>query len=227
MPRVFFYNNTENDFLRIILLFCVIMIFVSCGLDNIIYLTAPKYTRLTESTQENEQYIEFETTDIENSSSIYYTGFQILYKIYDTTDNLKNAVSDIQNYNKENPQNAVRYLLENKKYQFLLRDDKKTPLVSKDVRNRKVRVRLYDYGTSAIEKSGLYIDMMHQVKVIRFDESEFKVLDGNDSSTDIAKVDNAIKYLYVVFFATTVGFDSQFINLYSELLYLGFLTLKE
>lgn len=201
-------------------------LFISCGLDDLVYLEPPHFERIQNSEQESEQYIQFRTTDTINLAG-YYRGFEIFYRIYASTEDLSNDVSKIKSYNSSNPQAAARWLIDSKKYQKLRRDDKITPIVLTDTDDRQVRVRLYDYGK---EKAGLYVENLSPVaQVVRYNGKPFVILDKDNKDADVEQSENVPEegYKHVAFFTATYGMDEKFVPIYSELLYLGFLALEQ
>lgn len=199
----------------------------SCGLDTLVYLEPPHYTRHADSEQEAEQYIEFRTSDTANAST-YCKGFQIFYKIYATTTDLQTDVAAINSYNNSSPYAAARYLLETKKYKAVRGSNE--PLILHTAADRVVKVRLYDYSVPPdpnAEKAGLYLDGGKYSDVFRYNGAAFKKLSNTAEDDDIYKTSKtAADYEYVAFFAVTVGLDEHFSPLYSQLLDLGHLVLK-
>ncbi|MEL3909254.1 MAG: hypothetical protein P1P64_09655 [Treponemataceae bacterium] len=218
-------NKAPNRLMKLFFSFFVYLFF-SCGLDTIIYLEAPHFTHRANSLQESEQYIEFKTSDSINLAG-YYLGFDILYKIYATEQELTSDTNKINSYNNSNPQASARWLLETKKYQRLV--GKTEPIVKAGTTDRVVRVRLYDYGSPSTDKdkAGLSTDGIFVTVVKRKNGETFKVIPNGSDADDINKTsDKTEDYKFVAFFAVTVGLDEKFVALYSQILDLGYLELK-
>lgn len=211
---------------RFLCFFLLVYVFLltACGLDTIVYLAPPHFKQEAGSVQLQAQYLLFETSDTDNSAE-YCRGFDILYKIYATQDELNGDVASIRSYMMSNPQASARYALETKKYQRL--QGATSPLISASGTNRLVRVRLYDDGT---EKAGLYVASMPPAlpvtTVKRFNGTDFKIIPKDSIADDLYKTSGSGDYTIAAFFAVTVGLDEHFVVLYSKLLYLGFLQLQ-
>lgn len=218
---------------RFLCFFLLVYVFLltACGLDTIVYLAPPHFQREAGSIQEQAQYLLFETSDTDNSAE-YCRGFDILYKIYTTQDELNGDVASIRAYMMSNPQASARYALETKKYQRLKGATATSPLISASGTNRLVRVRLYDDGPSppGTEKAGLYVASMPPAPPVttvkRFDGTDFKIIRNGSIADDLYKTSGSGDYTIAAFFAVTVGLDEHFVVLYSNLLYLGFLQLQ-
>ena len=130
-------------------------------------------------------------------------------------------MNDILSYNKSNPQAVARYAMETKKYQRLTAKD--FPPIKFTGTDRLIRIRLCDYGN---DKAGLFVDGSFYSKVMRFNSNEFKNISKDEVADDISSKKNPEPYTKVAFFAVASGSDELFVPIYSELLYLGYLTLK-
>ena len=210
-----------------IVLSCILFfVFTSCGLDTIMYLEPPHFTRHADSEQDSEQYIEFKTSDADNAVA-YCTGFQIFYKIYALKSEMTTDVAAINSYNSSTPYSAARYLIETKKYQTLKASTQPIVLHT-GITDRTVKVRLYDYSTPPdpnAETAGLYVGGT-RVNVYRADETNFAKLPNSTEAADIFKTSSTDEYQFVAFFAVTVGLDEHFTALYSQVVDLGYLILK-
>lgn len=212
---------------RFLCFFLLVSVFLltACGLDTIVYLAPPHFKQEAGSVQPLTQYLLFETSDTDNSAE-YCRGFDILYKIYATQDELNGDVASIRSYMMSNPQASARYALETKKYQRL--KGATSPLISASGTNRLVRVRLYGYAGT--EKAGLYVASMPPAPPVtavkRFDGTDFKIIPNGSIADDLYKTSGSGDYTIAAFFAVTVGLDEHFVVLYSNLLYLGFLQLQ-
>ncbi|MBQ7611721.1 MAG: hypothetical protein IJU92_01450 [Spirochaetaceae bacterium] len=219
-------------------LFFSFLIF-SCGLDSIPYLEKPLFTHIQNVT--DNQYLEFGTSDVENQAlGGWYRGFTVLYRIYATKEACEADIALIERQNTSQPYNVATWLQNTKGYHFLKREPATSTgvLVPPASHNRTVRIRLFDYGT---ELKGLYIDNMNEAQVKRDDDdnSDFSIINlavdvsAQDAPSDVQLVSSQdttlgtdIEYRYVAFFAVTLGLDTHFSPLYSELLSLGWIELQ-
>ena len=209
----------------------------SCGLDSIPYLEKPLFTHIQNVT--DNQYLEFGTSDVENQPlGGLPPGFAVLYRIYATKEACEADIALIERQNTSPPYNVATWLQNTKGYHFLKREPASSTgvLVPPAPHNRTVRIRLFDYG---MELKGLYIDNMNVAQVKRYDNSDFSIINlavnvsAQDAPRDVQLVSSQdttlgtdIEYRYVAFFAVTLGLDTHFSPLYSELLSLGWIELQ-
>ena len=162
-------NKTQNFSLtnkKLKLSFCVFFIFLclfSCGIDYYIYLYPVVDVSVCESYElENpdptNNFFKFRTRDNANSSTSYFKGFQIFYRIYNSTAQMESDRSYINSYNTNTDYqaNIITYL-ENRKFTPLALKDKgvSPPVINASASgtDRSIQVKL---GIEASD--GLFID---------------------------------------------------------------------
>ncbi|PIE98064.1 MAG: hypothetical protein CR988_04655 [Treponema sp.] len=209
--------------------FIFLILFVSCGLDEIIYLEPPDVTNskthLPGSTLDvSKMVMEFKTTDVLNNSvaSGYFKGFNVYYLIYKSKATAESEKNAIESYNRNNPTGSCKWLQESKKYSRL----GSSPLISATGTDRNIKIRMYDFAGSPPENQGLYINSIRQGSVVRANGKGFfedQILSGD---TDIFNETIATPEYWANFFAVTYGLDQNFTLIYSELKYLGTIKLE-
>jgi len=218
----------------LIILICFIFSFISCGLDNVIYLEPPSITHNNyDSDDDSNKYLEFETSESKNvSMQDYIKGFEVYYRIYERKEERSSDYSSIYKYDEDNPSASVTYLLENKKYKTLSLSDSSSndrPLIKKTSTNKKIRIRLIEYGE---EEIGFYIDGINKGAPLRYNLQKFNKDDiGNNHEDVLPKPSSSSQtedeYWYINMYASTYGNDKSFKPLYSKLEFIGFLKIKK
>ena len=207
--------------------------FFSCGLDNVIYLEPPSITHNNyDSVDDSNKYLEFETSESKNTSvQSYIKGFEVYYRIYERKEDRSSDYSSIYKYDEDNPSASVTYLLENKKYKILSLSNSSSndrPLIKKTSSNKKIRIRLTEYGSEDI---GFYIDGVNKGIPLRYNLQKFNKDDISNSGEDVFPKPSSSQledeYWYINMYAATYGNDKSFKPLYSKLEFIGFLKIKK
>ena len=210
-------------------------LFFSCGLDTVVYLEPPNIKHSNYDSNDNSnKYLEFETSEGENANVIdYVKGFEVYYRIYERKEDRSSDASSIYAYNEDNPSVSATYLVETKKYKMLAVSDASSndrPLIKKTATNKRIRIRLNEYGS---EEIGFYIDGIKIGVPIRYNAKEFKKDEISNTSEDVFPVppshkdDTPDDYWYVNMYAVTYGTDKSFKPLYSKLEFIGFLKIEK
>ena len=217
----------------IILIFYTFL-FISCGLDNVVYLEPPSITHNNyDSDDDSNKYLEFETSESKNAGvQDYIKGFEIYYRIYERKEDRSSDYSSIYKYDEDNPSVSVTYLLENKKYKTLSLSDSNSndrPLIKKTSANKKIKIRLTEYGE---EEIGFYIDGVNKGVPLRYNLQKFNKEDISSTHEDIFPKPSSAsqvedEYWYINMYAATYGNDKSFKPLYSKLEFIGFLKIKK
>ena len=213
----------------------IVSLFFSCGLDTVIYLEPPNIKHNNyDSNDDSNKYLEFETSESNNANVIdYIKGFEVYYRIYERKEDRSSDYSAIYKYDDDNPSVSATYLVETKKYKMLSvsgASSNDRPLIKKTSSNKKIRIRLSEYGS---EEIGFYVDGIKLGIPIRYNGKEFKKDEISNTVDDVYPVpsshkkDEADEYWYVNMYATTYGADRSFKPLYSKLEFIGFLKIKK
>lgn len=213
-------------------LFFLPHIFLSCGLDTIIFLEPVKRDAYNDgSVQEVNAFVSFNTSDKYNSENhdSYFKGFEIYYKIYERSSERSSDESSINKYNEDNPAVSAKYLLETKKYHRLAVSGgnfNDVPLIKKSTADRLIKIRLIDF---AGEEKGLYINNTKSGIPRRSVDLKFDAEDIENTNEDVVKASSNTddENWYINFYAAAYGNDDSYKPLYSQLTFLGYLMIKK
>lgn len=226
------------------LLVLCLLAFASCGIEEFVYLVPVDLREHSPSEDATYNYFAFRTTDAKNQDEAgdYFKGFEIYYRIYNNESVRSSDAGAINNYNDDDPTIAYNFLKNTKKYVRLLTSGRgtTTPLIPAAAANRTVRIRLIRY--TDILPSFILEDMDGNVlddygrplrsvseklgsdpTLFEFDE----IGEGDDDVTWSTWTDENDKQLYVQAYVMAYGFDASYKQLYSELFYLGYITLTK
>lgn len=235
--HILYFNKINSK-----LISCVFFIFIflfSCGIDYYIYLYPIVDVSVCESYElENpdptNNLFKFKTRDNANSSTSYFKGFQIYYRIYNSVTQMQSDRSYINSYNTNTDYqaNIISYL-ENKNFKPLsLKDKSVSPPVivaSPSSTDRSIQIRLGIKDTD-----GLFIDGVSDGIPVRsvstpsnlrtfFDTDNFYETDediyfsSSEAPGGIGDVDTWYVYAYVL----TYGVDDMYSPVYSIACELG------
>ena len=216
-------------------LLCLLSIFIffSCGIDDIVYLEPPKLTHSpTGHTDPALMYFEFETSDKDNwaISQLFFKGFEVYYRIYESETDCKNLIKNIVQYNESNPANAVNHLLSSYNYKLLTYQGhsyQDRPIVlapgASPANDRLVKFRLETVNSFS---NDFDISGTTQGKVLRQFGEEFTAAKHGDYDVQSSSNPSADSF-YVAVFAATYGYDISFKPIYSELVSLGYVKIKK
>ena len=215
-------------------LLCLLSIFIffSCGIDDIVYLEPPKLTHSpTGHTDPALMYFEFETSDKDNwaISQLFFKGFEVYYRIYESETDCKNLIKNIVQYNESNPANSVNYLLSSYNYKLLTYQGhsyQDRPIVlapgASPANDRLVKFRLETVNSFS---NDFDIAGTTQGKVLR-QFGEFTAAKHGDYDVQSSSNPSNDSF-YVAVFAATYGLDKSFRPLYSSLISLGYVKIKK
>jgi hypothetical protein len=239
--------------LKICLLVVVLILHMSCGIDNYIYLEPPSQVLHTATVydDDSQKYILFRTSDSINESEEQnnFYGFEIFYKIYNSSSVRDQDISAIATYNTNNPTTVQKWLVDSKKYHRLASSSRgdSVPLIEKTSSDREVYVRLTAYG--AVQPcilAGEIAELSESSILVSGDDYglPLRTKDGatniGDMSyrfdfTEIGKDDTDVQFSaneselawYVQFYVCTYGYDSSYQSIYSSVCSLGSITIRE
>lgn len=211
--------------------------FLACGLETFIYLYPVDYRDIpTEDPLFN--FFSFKTSDSKNSAEAgdYFKGFEIYYRIYNNSGAAANDRSQIFTYNDNNPSFAYNYLINTKNYRKMITNihHSAVPLIPSATVNRMVTIRLLPYVD--IQPS-MFVDTQYYgiprrsvpdgvnsvSALFEFDE----IKEGHTDVTWGSWDDQNEKKFYIQAYVIAYGTDESFKQLYSELYYLGVVTIGE
>lgn len=218
---------------------CLILFNISCGLDTFYVVDQPTVIvkqPLYNSADYNERYFEFYTNEHNETNGFNFQGTNVYYRIYDNYSRMNTEVSSLQSIanDTENSSSAPTKLMDTYKYQMLTYYSNNTPaLIPYTGENKKVYIRLSDYQSigdycsriSFLEN--VYIPIRNVSGNLTFNfgrsgKSDKKPVSGDN---DFSYTGSSDGKFYVAMFAVAIGTDATFAPYYSNILYLGSVTI--
>lgn len=224
-------TQTKNIkvFATFILVLCLVFFNLSCGLDIIEYYEPPYVTinpPEPENIDSNQKYILFRTNNSENTS-ISFKGTNVFYKIYNNREDARNDRDRLKSISQNDYSGtSAETLITNYKYSMLNNSNILCPKSESGSDDYDVRIDFTDSNRFALIINGKEQKPLRAVenKEFNFDSSywsydserDFDVKYNSSSATDV---------WYVQFFAASVGLSSTLTEQYSNIVYLGCISL--
>lgn len=238
-------KKTNNKGVRIVFILFLLFLIISCGLD-VYYILEPAtiIQTVTEDSDSLNNIYNFRTEDSTNSNSSIAMGTAVYYKIYNSSSTRISDRNSISAANKIYSETGFDKL-ESLGYQSLKSSQNDEPLIDISNTDQTVNIRLFTEGTSSSPyKPSIVINSntLEGVIPLRYNGDTFDFGEGdlygvisktNYESPYPKDGDEDVKYTegesesiwYVQAYAVSVGRDSNFTTKYSQLLYLGFITI--
>ncbi|UTY27944.1 hypothetical protein [Treponema putidum] len=216
-------------FKRNILFAAIVFVFLSCGIDDIVYLEPPKLIHSpTGHTDEAQMYFEFETSDTVNlaGSAGFFKGFEVYYRIYESKKDCENIINNMVQYAETNPTNSVNYLISAYNYKLLSHSNhsyQNRPIINAAAADRRGKFRVEAVSSYSNDFS---IGGTAQGKVLRQFGEEFTAAKHEDYDVQSSSEPSSDSF-YVAVFAAAYGFDTNFRPIYSKLISLGYVEIKK
>lgn len=233
---------------RAAVLFFVLFILGGCGIDEYIYLEPVSniINNPTDSTDPAIKYFSFVTKDEDNATNAYgyFKGWEIYYRIYNSTTDRSTDTTAIAAKVDDDPVNAFYYVNTTKKYRrmtLVYNEDTSTlasaPLISGTASDRTVVLRPYSISDSypAVFTAGgadvsipttslnsLAWRSVSDVLAESFDYEEIDTTDVDVQYNSGSGTDSWFLQAYVFAY----GFDTSFKVIYSEPVSLGSITIE-
>ena len=230
-----------------ILVKCLLLINIGCGIDVFLMIDSPaNVSNKPEfgNTEYKNDYFEFYTNETGDTTFI---GTSVYYKIYDSTSTLSTEVGSLTSIanDVENNYNAPYKLIDEDKYNYkqLLADGiNSATLIPYTGKNRKVYIRLSDYLGMEEYSAQIKVDdlPLNGEKTIPLRDiatkssfnftgtSEYnKIPASDDVDTKFSSTSQSNDVWYVAMFAVAVGKDTNYTPVYSNILYLGAVTIDK
>ena len=215
-------------FATCILVLCLVFFNLSCGLDIIEYYEPPYVTinpPEPENIDSNQKYISFSTNNSENTS-ISFKGTNVFYKIYNNREDARNDRDRLKSISQNDYSGtSAETLITNYKYAMLNNSNILCPK-SESGSDYDVRIDFTDSNRFALIIEGKEQKPLRAVENYEFNfdssywtydnERDFDVKYNSSSATDV---------WYVQFFAASVGLSSTLTEQYSNIVYLGCISL--
>ena len=246
-------TNKLRFFLFFVIQMCLFLFNVSCGLDTFEVIEEPfeiikrpEFNDIDEVQVLENKYFEFYTNETGTYSEITFLGTEIYYKIYNDYNAMKSERSSLITASESTSTSATAS-------QSLLNSYKKLRigvdatssvdlLVPKSSVNQKVYIRLTDGGSDGYEAcvkvNGNYLKgTLEASRPVRALEKPYTFNFGRTGDNDKIpdEQDNDLKYTttpskadtyYVCLFAVGTGVDVYWTPQYSNILYLGTVTIN-
>ena len=215
-------------FATCILVLCLVFFNLSCGLDIIEYYEPPYVTinpPEPENIDSNQKYILFKTNNSENTS-ISFKGTNVFYKIYNNREDARNDRDRLKSISQNDYSGtSAETLITNYKYAMLNNSNILCPK-SESGSDYDVRIDFTDSNRFALIIDGKEQKPLRAVENYEFNfdssywsydsERDFDVKYNSSSATDV---------WYVQFFAASIGLSSTLTEQYSNIVYLGCISL--
>ncbi|MCI5667080.1 MAG: hypothetical protein SOW31_03770 [Treponema sp.] len=221
-------TNKIMVFATCILVLCLVFFNLSCGLDIIEYYEPPYVTinpPEPENIDSNQKYISFRTNNSENTS-ISFKGTNVFYKIYNNREDARNDRDRLKSISQNDYSGtSAETLITNYKYAMLNNSNILCPK-SESGSDYDVRIDFTDSNKFALIINGDEQKPLRAVENYEFNfdssywtydnERDFDVKYNSSSATDV---------WYVQFFAASIGLSSTLNEQYSNIVYLGCISL--
>ena len=206
------------------------LLYASCGIEDIIYLEKPNNLHETSYLNDKSQrFCSFATTEANNVTNAggYFQGTEIYYRIYEWEADCLNDRTAIQQYNKDNPFNSAHYLQDGKKYRRLELDTVDSghrPLIENANADRVIRFRLEDFTAdpALLTVSGASRGAPRREGKKMFTAAHIAAAD-KDVQAASSGSSGSHQFWYVDFYAASYGYDKSFKIIYSEVEPLGYI----
>lgn len=221
---------------RVRLFSCIFLIVIcfSCGLEEFYFLDRPiDGHKVSIKSEVTERYIEFFTNE---ANAVAYTGggfdflgTDIYYRIYRSKSDMEGEVSAIR---AKGESSSALEMIETYRYEKLhVRDAGRilpregNALIEKHGVMQKVFLRVFDEGSDKL-KARLEIDGVNNGIPVRKLSGEYQEFSGkipNVKDPDVKEpsLNQSDQDWFVAFFAVSCGRDAEFVDKYSDVLYLG------
>ena len=244
-------NKKACQTLKKSLILCVgvcLLFLTGCGLDVYTIIPAPYSTIHTPvyTTEYDNRYFSFFTNEREfdNEGGVKFQGTEIYYKIYSSYSNMTSQTERLQSLasSDDTSSSASSTLITTYGYKALKAQGyTDSPLIPYKGENQQVYIRLSDYGdldafaskilinnSSLIESENRTIPVRNTSDRTTFNFGRNGTLDvvpkNGDEDVNYTSMSDGNKW-YVAMFAVAVGIDYLYSPYYSNILYLGAVTI--
>ena len=225
-----------------------------CGIDTFVYLYPVTQLLNTPSSSSSSNdptynFFQFKTSDSENynayGSDGYFKGFEVYYRIYNSSSTRSSDVSSIYTNNENNPTAAWTYLVNTKNYHRLVYTGRETgiPLIPGASSDRTVSIRLFAQtvytpyfsldgstdgsGSLGIPERTLDSGTTYEPFYDKNDATK-KAIVISSTDDDVTYTSGSTdSYWYVQAYAVAYGYDEAYKPYYSEVFSLGFVTIPK
>ncbi len=235
-------------YLLLVMIACLLFFNTSCGLDTF-YVLDPPISIIHQPEYSNEsqdsKYFEFWTNENTQIEGFTFLGTEVYYKIYNSYSQMTSETSVLQTLSNDADKSATaaEKMINNTSsggYGFKalkVAGNPESPLVTASDSNQRVYIRLSDYQnvedySARVLVNGANLNGAAGKTIPVRNTSDMRTFNfGRNGSYDIApaKDDEDVKFTsgvtsskwYVCMFAASLGMDATYQNYYSNILYLG------
>lgn len=227
---------------------CFLFLNISCGLEEFYYVDAPEIYNKQPLVDRNsdsdytEKYFEFYTKEnsmtnyLEPGSDFRFMGTDVYYKIYNNYDTMQSERSSLNSALVNNPYSSASKLIDS--YKSLKYVGQKTALLipaSESGSNQKVYIRLSSYQNDiyrarieiggvevGVPKRNLPSDASFDFGRNAYGSSSFhRIPDSADQDVKYSSSSTSSGKWYICMYAVAMGRDSALQYSYSNIFYLG------
>lgn len=216
-----------------ILVLCLVFFNLSCGLDIIEYYEPPYVTinpPEPENIDSNQKYILFSTNNSENTS-ISFKGTNVFYKIYNNREDARNDRDKLKSISQNDYSGtSAETLITNYKYAMLNKNNSNILCLcpkSESGSDYDVKIDFTDSNRFALIIDGKEQKPLRAVENYEFNfDSSYWTYENEQRDFDVKyNSSSATDVWYVQFFAASVGLSSTLTEQYSNIVYLGCISL--
>ncbi|MGL4987589.1 MAG: hypothetical protein ACRC5H_10725 [Treponemataceae bacterium] len=213
---------------RSIIFFASLFFVTACGLEEYYILEPPIFIRDSVPTDDSNNRYNFRTNESVNSSlGDVFVGTVVFYKIYNSESELNSARSSISSSNTDYSQAGYNRLKSLDYKELLIKNSTETVLLPKTDNNRAISIRLYQQGSASNPyEAGLFIDDEFQGYPVRYNRKEFIDTDNFGDDDTVNTAGSSLDEWYINAYAVTYGLDPFLSPVYSTVLYLGSIYVK-
>ena len=232
----------------LVMIACLLLFNTSCGLDTF-YVLNPPISIVHQPDYANEsqdsKYFEFWTNENTQIAGFTFQGTDVYYKIYNSYSQMSSEINVLQTLSNDADKSATaaEKMINNTTsggygYKSLkVAGNLTTPLIPAIESNQRVYIRLSDYQnvedySARVLVDGRYLNNSAGKTIPVRNTPDRRTFNfGRNGALDIAptKEDDDVKFSsgmtstkwYVAMFAAGVGIDASYQNYYSNILYLG------
>ncbi len=232
MNKAFYIKRCIFSFM---LIGCLILFNLSCGLDTFYVIDAPVNAVHIPSCEGNDEILysfEFYTMDIDYDS-VKFLGTEVYYKIYKSSARLNTEAEDLVNIatKSDNTAAAAERMVQSYNFQPLRASGHEgdNVLFPATGSNQRIKIRLRDFtiypaeisidGGTSIGRPVRYLDKHPTFQFKLTDTDSIPKSDDVDVNTNGTATDENM--WYVSMFAVAKGLDTYYSPIYSNVLYLG------
>ncbi len=221
--------------------------FLSCGLDTFTVIEEPRQvTHLpTYESQYDEKYFAFQTCESTNASNDKFKGTSIFYKIYSDREKMTSEAGSLNTTGNSSATDAETLIKRYGIKELKIEGYNDWPLIEETGNDRKIYIRLSNYqeeeslsaqirldsidgtaGTSLGKPIRNFDDLTFDFGRTSSDSEKNKIpVTGTDDDVSTSTTVTSEGNWYVSLFALGVGMETTYNVIYSNILYLGSVTI--